>query len=75
MQALFVGAAVDLNELVLQEFTLTLPINPVCSPECDPVCSNCGRARSHCCCATENREADSRWQYLLEELNARRGGA
>ncbi|MCA1597120.1 MAG: DUF177 domain-containing protein [Chloroflexi bacterium] len=34
MRALFVGAAIDLNELALQEFTLNLPINPVCSPDC-----------------------------------------
>src|SRR6185437_15221134 len=42
MQALFSGTSIDLNELALQEFTLNLPINPICSPDCDPPCISCG---------------------------------
>ncbi|MDQ2732587.1 MAG: DUF177 domain-containing protein, partial [Armatimonadota bacterium] len=68
MKALFAGAAIDLNELVQQEFTLNLPINPVCSPDCDPPCPNCGQGRSLCLCTQEQRDVDPRWQPLVDEL-------
>lgn len=68
MKALFSGAAIDLNELVLQEFTLNLPINPVCSPECDPLCPSCGHPLSSCVCSRNAAEVDPRWQPLVEEL-------
>ena len=65
MQALFVGAAIDLNELVLQEFTLNLPINPVCSPDCPAVCAVCGQAP---CVCKAVPDIDPRWQPLLEQI-------
>ncbi|HET6386894.1 MAG TPA: DUF177 domain-containing protein [Armatimonadota bacterium] len=69
MKALFVGAAIDLNELVLQEFTLNIPINPICSLECEPPCAECGKLRSHCVCLSRTPQIDPRWQPLVEELN------
>ena len=70
MKALFAGPAIDLNELVTQEFVLNLPINPVCSPDCDPQCLVCGRARSACECGVPLPGVDPRWQVLLDEMES-----
>ena len=68
MQALFTGAAIDLDELILQEFTLNLPINPICSPDCSPPCPTCGKPRVSCECAPAKSERDPRWDLLLRDL-------
>jgi uncharacterized protein len=70
MKALFSGPAIDLNELVTQEFILNLPINPVCSPDCDPQCPVCGRTLSTCECGEPQPVGDPRWQVLLDEMES-----
>jgi uncharacterized protein len=36
------GAQIDLNELLREQFYLTLPMKPLCREECKGLCAQCG---------------------------------
>ena len=54
---LYTGNSIDLREEIAQQIIMALPFNPVCSPSCKGLCSQCGadRNESDCRCA----ESDS----------------
>jgi uncharacterized protein len=71
LKALFEGAAINLNELILQEFTLSLPISPVCSADCFAPCPACGKPADACGCPPNPDTIDPRWAPLAERLHDR----
>lgn len=64
------GGWVDLSPLVRQYAWLELPINPVCSPDCQGICPDCGGNlnRGECTCE-ETEPIDPRWEALRPLLD------
>ncbi|MGC9400295.1 MAG: YceD family protein [Anaerolineae bacterium] len=65
------GGWVDLTPLIRQYAWLELPLNPLCSPDCQGLCPECGGNlnRDECVCQ-ETEPIDPRWEALrplLEE--------
>lgn len=58
---------VDLSPLVRQYAWVDLPMNPVCSPDCQGLCPMCGGNRNlgECHCDSEP-SVDPRWSVLKE---------
>jgi len=54
----------DLSEAVGQHATLTLPMKPLCAPDCAGLCSTCGVNLNQTECGCVDNETDSRWSEL-----------
>ena len=54
----------DLGEAIRQSALATLPLKPLCKPDCIGICDRCGIDRNHhqCDCYTDN--IDPRWAAL-----------
>lgn len=65
------GGWVDLTPLIRQYAWLELPINPICSSDCQGICPDCGGNLNRGECVCEDTEPiDPRWEALrplLEE--------
>ncbi len=57
---------VDLNEPIRQALLLSLPIKPICSPECKGLCPNCGVNLNEESCECTGKEVDERWKGLQD---------
>ena len=64
------GTTIDLEPMLRDALTLSLPLNPLCRPDCKGLCPLCGSDlnRASCDCVVE--EKDPRWS-ALDELRAR----
>jgi uncharacterized protein len=54
----------DLREVILEQLNLTFPLKPLCSVECEGICSVCGQARGDDSCACQVKEEDPRLSKL-----------
>jgi uncharacterized protein len=59
---------VELNEPVRQALFLSLPMKPVCNPECRGLCPSCGVNLNLESCDCTGREVDERWEGLRDLL-------
>jgi uncharacterized protein len=61
----FVGDEIDLDEIIIQEILLAVPIKPLCREDCPGLCPHCGALKGspECACPTE-RPLDPRWAKL-----------
>jgi uncharacterized protein len=59
---------VDLEEAVRQSWTVALPMQPLCRPDCKGLCPRCGKDLNAgpCACAPE---LDERWGTLRQLVN------
>jgi DUF177 domain-containing protein len=64
------GTTIDLEPMLRDALTLSLPLNPLCRTDCQGLCPLCGcdLNRDSCGCVVE--EKDPRWG-ALDELRAR----
>lgn len=64
------GTTIDLEPMLRDALTLSLPLNPLCRPDCKGLCPLCGSDlnRASCDCVVE--EKDPRWG-ALDELRGR----
>ena len=64
------GTTIDLEPMLRDALTLSLPLNPLCGADCKGLCPLCGcdLNRTSCGCVVE--EKDPRWG-ALDELRAR----
>jgi uncharacterized protein len=48
----------DMAALLWEEFSLALPIKPLCSPDCRGICPNCGKNlnRGSCACSSTGND-------------------
>jgi uncharacterized protein len=53
----------DLSEALRQQIILALPMQPLCSEDCQGLCPTCGINRNHATCACVD-ESDVRWSAL-----------
>jgi uncharacterized protein len=60
-----VGNELDLGDLIVQEVLLDLPMQPLCTQECQGLCPRCGaiKGSTECACS-ESKSVDPRWEKL-----------
>jgi uncharacterized protein len=65
-EGLCIGADhnLDLSEATRQTTWATLPLKPLCKPDCIGICDRCGCNRNEIACDCYNREIDPRWEAL-----------
>jgi len=61
----------DLSPLIREYIWLGLPVNPICSPDCQGLCPNCGGNlnKDKCVCA-DSEVMDPRWEALRVLLDS-----
>lgn len=61
----FVGEDIDMDEIIIQEILLSVPMKPLCREDCPGLCPRCGAISGspECSCA-EERPNDPRWAAL-----------
>lgn len=55
---------IDLGQMVLEQIVLSLPMKPLCDPECRGLCPECGANRNLTECDCSPEESDPRWAAL-----------
>lgn len=54
----------DLTNILVQYTLLTMPIKPLCRPDCAGLCQQCGANLNDAICQCPNRPVDTRWLKL-----------
>jgi len=57
---------VELNEPIRQALLLSLPIKPICFPECKGLCPNCGVNLNEENCSCTGKDVEERWEGLRD---------
>ena len=63
-QLFFENRQVDIREVILEQLNLTFPPKPLCSPDCEGICTICGRLRRDGECGCEVKTRDARLDNL-----------
>lgn len=58
----------DVREAFRQNLITSLPMKPLCTPECAGICPDCGVNRNESKCHCGEDERDPRWARLIELL-------
>ncbi len=66
------GEELDLQELILEQILLSVPMKPLCSESCKGICPKCGTDLNVDMCACESREPDARLAVLKKLLDERK---
>src|SRR3990172_2429739 len=56
--------AIDLNELIIEQLILSLPMKSLCSATCRGLCNVCGIDLNESQCTCQVEQMDSRWAAL-----------
>jgi uncharacterized protein len=62
------GDEIDLGEVIREELILSLPMKPVCNPECRGLCPVCGQDLNVADCGCSQQLIDPRWAVLQKLL-------
>ena len=57
---------VEMNELIRQTLILSLPLKPLCNPDCRGLCPSCGVNLNEETCTCKTEEIDDRWEGLSD---------
>jgi uncharacterized protein len=68
--AYFEDDAIDLRQLMREQFVLALPMKPLCSETCKGLCPQCGINLNQVTCMCARRWEDPRLSGLRERLDA-----
>lgn len=55
---------IELEPFLEEELQLSIPMNPLCRPDCQGLCSQCGANLNEESCSCEDEPVDSRWEGL-----------
>ena len=58
------GDAIDLGQMMREQFYLALPMKPLCMPDCKGLCPICGKNRNRETCSCESTWVDPRFEVL-----------
>ena len=58
------GGGLELEDILLEQVVLALPMQRVCSDACKGICPVCGRNRNEILCDCQVESADDRWGAL-----------
>lgn len=67
----FEGFILDLNELVLSEMEISVPMKILCKDDCKGLCPACGKNLNQGPCGCDLHEDDPRWDDLKNLLQAK----
>jgi uncharacterized protein len=70
-QLFYQSRRVDVREVILEQLNLTFPPKPLCDPDCEGICTVCGKVRRDGDCGCEVKEPDVR-REKLESLKKER---
>ena len=59
---------IDLAHMIWEQIVLALPMKPVCKPDCQGLCPDCGVNKNHKSCSCVHDSLDPRWQALKSLL-------
>lgn len=59
---------IDLAHMIWEQIVLALPMKPVCKPDCQGLCPDCGVNRNIKSCSCVRDTVDPRWQSLKSLL-------
>jgi uncharacterized protein len=62
---------IDLNEVILEQINLSIPLKPVCSEDCKGICPVCGKNQKLGTCDCSLKDTDPRLQKLKTLLKDR----
>jgi uncharacterized protein len=54
----------DLNDILLEQVLLALPLQRLCRPDCQGICPHCGQNRNETECHCQTQVVDERWSAL-----------
>lgn len=60
---------IDLTPIVREEFILSIPLQPLCRPDCKGLCPQCGANWNEGPCDCPSEDRDPRWSGLLDLLD------
>ena len=58
------GEGLELEDVLLEQVVLALPMQRVCSESCKGICPVCGQNRNEAACQCRVQETDDRWSAL-----------
>lgn len=58
------GDAIDLGQMMREQFYLALPMKPLCRQDCQGLCPVCGKNRNRETCSCESTWVDPRFEVL-----------
>lgn len=61
---------IDLGQMIFEQTMLSLPMKPLCRPECAGLCPSCGVNRNEASCDCNRDESDPRWDGLKALLGS-----
>lgn len=67
--------AIDLGQLMEEQFYLALPMKPLCTPDCKGLCPNCGTNLNVATCDCQVRWEDPRLAALKALINRNKNDA
>lgn len=66
------GEVLETEPLIAEQVLISLPVKPLCRPDCAGLCPGCGADLNHEPCRCESKPTDPRWAALAA-LRGRRG--
>lgn len=60
----YVGLGMELEDVLREQILLSLPMQRVCSPDCQGICPVCGGNRNETLCDCRSEPADNGWSRL-----------
>lgn len=61
---LFSRSKIDLNSVIIEQIVLEIPMKPICSPDCQGLCDQCGADLNLGPCGCAREVTDPRWAGL-----------
>jgi uncharacterized protein len=74
-EAFYRDDVIDLGQLIEEQFYLTLPMKPLCRPDCKGLCPNCGTNLNVAACGCQVRWEDPRLAGLKALINRNKDNA
>ncbi len=68
--AFYRNPEIPLLEMVREEILLLVPMQPLCTPLCQGLCSKCGRRLGRAACECRDADIDPRWKDLQSLLES-----
>ena len=67
------GESIDLEPMIREHLVLTVPMAPLCDPQCKGLCSGCGADRNTEPCTCTGEELKSNWVAALSQIKENNG--
>ena len=67
------GESIDLEPMIREHLVLTVPMAPVCSPQCKGLCAGCGADLNAETCTCDGVDLSSPWVAALNQIKKKNG--